>query len=164
MSMPTQGTPIFAIQDGVMHLSIRRPWDQLTQAARSLMCAKGDSPGRTATAYSLVGLGPVLAWLTWISWSDEKPSDARHVVWFVTVASACVLAGGLAPRRSTHYAALTLIAILATMATLFLWWSAADSSGLFLVGIVLTAPLVSMAAPMLLLLGRFLIPIEASSR
>ena len=104
-------------------------------------------------AYALVGLGPVLGWLAWISWSDEKASDAMHVVWFVTVAATCVLAGGLAPRKSTHLTALAVTAIIATMATLFLWWSTGDSNGLFMIGIVLATPMVSLAAPILLLEG-----------
>ena len=142
------------VQTRRMHPNTSRPSEQFPKAASSSARARPNSPGRTAMAYVLVALGPVLAWVTWISWSDEKASDAMHAAWFATVAATCVLAGGLAPRRSTHLAALSGIAIVATMATLFLWWSTSDESGLFIIGIMLATPIVSLAAPLLLLVGR----------
>ena len=150
------------VHAGRMHPNTSRPSNQPEEAAP--VHAKPNSPGRTVMAYALVGLGPVLAWLAWISWSDEKASDAMHVVWFVTVAATCVLAGGLAPRKSTHLTVLAVTAIIATMATLFLWWSTGDSNGLFMIGIMLATPMVSLAAPILLLVGRHLIPAKPNTR
>ncbi len=92
----------------------------------------GESPARTATACCLVGLGPGVAWLAWISWSSGRPSDTVHVMWFVTVAIACFLAGIMAPRGSLHFTVLAVVGVLATMTTLYLWWSSSDSTGLFI--------------------------------
>lgn len=111
---------------------------------------------RTALGYGLVLLSPVIAWLAWIATADAYPSDARHVAWFATVALGCALAGLCAPSGKAHLTALALVAILATLTTLFLWWSSEDESGLFMVGIILAAPLVTGAAVALLLLGRAL--------
>lgn len=118
---------------------------------------------RAAIAYALVLLGPAAAWLAWISWSVGKASDALHVACFASVAVGCVLAGGLAPRRTTHLVAVAVLAVLATMTTLTWWWSSADSSGLFVVGLVLALPLVATAALLLLMLGRRLARPRAQS-
>lgn len=116
-------------------------------------------PGRqTGLAYGLALLGPVLAWLVWISWNEDKASDALHVLWFLTVAATCFLAGGFAPRGAGHLLALVAISTLSTITVLFLWWSSADVTGLFIIGIVLATPLVAIAAPILLLLGRSWLP------
>jgi MFS-type transporter involved in bile tolerance (Atg22 family) len=100
-------------------------------------------------------LAPPVAWAAWISWSDGKSGDAQHVAWFATVAVGCVLAGALAPRgaRLLWPAA---AAVLSTLGTLFLWWSSEDESGLFLVGLIIAAPLVVAASLPLLLLGQAL--------
>ncbi len=156
MSTPTQDAPTLLVQNERMHPDITRPSDQSDEVAP--VQENPNSPGRTAMAYALVGLGPALAWLAWISWGGEWASDAMHVAWFGTVAATCVLAGGLAPRTRTHLAALAVTAIIATIATLFLWWSTDASDGLFMIGIMLATPMVSLAAPILLLVGRRLIP------
>ncbi len=104
-------------------------------------------------AYGLVLGSPLLAWLVWISGTTGKASDARHVAWFVTVAVACTVAGALVPRRTVYIAGLATVAVVSTLITLYWWWSAADVTGLFMVGIILAAPLVLAAAVPLLLLG-----------
>lgn len=111
---------------------------------------------RTTTASLAVALlSPPTAWLVWVSWSDGTTSDARHVAWFVTVALGCVLAGALAP-RSARLLWPALVAIVSTVATLFVWWSGEDESGLFLVGIIVATPPVVGASLPLMLLGRAL--------
>ncbi len=106
-----------------------------------------------ACAYGLVLASPAVAWLVWISGSGDKASDARHGAWFATVAVGCLLAGVLAPRRIVHLLALWTVAIVSTMVTLYAWWSASDSSGLFVIGLILAAPLVAGGAVALLLAG-----------
>lgn len=112
---------------------------------------------RALGGYALVAASPAVAWLTWVSRSEDKASDAMHVMWFATVAAACFVAGALAPRRPPHLAMLTATAVAATMTTLTWWWSAADPSGLFAVGLVLALPPVTVGAASLLLLGRLLV-------
>lgn len=118
---------------------------------------------RTVFAYGLVLLSPVVAWVAWVSWSHGNASDAMHVLWFGTVALGCLIAGGLAPRSSAHFVALMVIAIVSTMVTLFLWWSAADITGMFMVGIIIATPLVVMAVAVVLLLGRSLAALRSRS-
>lgn len=104
-------------------------------------------------AYALVTLGPAVAWLVWISW-DSGGSDATTVTWFVTVALASMVAGSLAGGgRRLHDACLPVVAGVATMTTLYLWWSATDLTGMFMIGIIAATPLVALLAPLLVLLG-----------
>lgn len=76
-----------------------------------------------------------------------------YVLWFVSVAVGCLVAGSMAARRSARMAALTAITIVSTMTTLFLWWSSEDSTGQFGVGILLATPLVIMGAAALVPFG-----------
>jgi len=108
-----------------------------------------------AASVAVALLAPPLAWVVWISWSDGKASDAMHVVWFATVALGYVLAGAIAP-RGVRLLWPALVAIVSTIGTLFLWWSAEDDSGLFLIGILLATPPVAAASLPLLMLGQAL--------
>lgn len=114
----------------------------------------------TALACGLVIFGPGVAWVVWISWTSDKASDAMHVAWFATVAIACLVAGGLAPRTPRLYLPLFVVAPASTLLTLFLWWSAEDDTGLFMIGIIIATPLVVGAAIVLLLLGHNLTPLR----
>lgn len=119
----------------------------------------GDDAGmgpvmRALVAYGLVTLSPALAWLVWISWSDDKASDAMHVAWFATVAIACLAAGVMAPRGAAGYLPLFVLAPAATMLVLYLWWSTEDVTGLYMVGILFATPLVVATAAVLLIVGR----------
>ncbi|WGW13566.1 hypothetical protein LWF01_07365 [Saxibacter everestensis] len=118
--------------------------------------AQARSTVRAALAYGLVLFSPVVAWIAWVSWSNGNTSNTMHVLWFATVALGCLIAGGFAPRTTGHYFLLMAIAIVSTMITLFLWWSAADSTGLFMIGIIIATPLVMMAVAIVLLIGRSL--------
>ena len=110
----------------------------------------------TVSAYGMVLLGPLAAWLLWVSWSDGYASDASNVAWFASVATAVVAAGALAPAGWAHRVALSALGVVSTIATLVWWWSAEDESGLFMVGVLLATPLVAAAAPALLGLGALL--------
>jgi hypothetical protein len=110
---------------------------------------------RAVAAHLLVVAVPLLAWLVWVSGREGYAGDAAHVGWFATVALGVLVAGFVAPPR-TRLGVLALLAVVATMVTLWGWWSSEDESGLFVIGIVLAAPLVALAAPVLLLAGRAL--------
>lgn len=110
---------------------------------------------RAVAAHLLVVTVPLLSWLVWVSGSEGKSSDAAHVGWFVTVAAGCLLAGFVAA-EGARLGWLSLLAVVATMTTLWGWWSSQDDSGLFVIGIALATPLVALAAPALLLAGRAL--------
>ena len=112
------------------------------------------APVRLVTSLVLVLLVPPLAWLVWIAPTDSH-SDARNVAWFVTVAVSCVLAGVVAG-PATRYHQVGPVAVLSTLVTLWLWWSSEDESGLFAIGIIIAAPLVTAASAPLLWLGRTL--------
>lgn len=114
------------------------------------------SAARSAAAYSLVLLSPAVAWVAWISWSEYKASDIMSVLWFVTVALGCLVAGGLAEGTAARPVVLTALAIVATLTTLYLWWSSEDVTGLFMVGIVTVTILVVPAVVALVGLGHFL--------
>ncbi|NYI69195.1 hypothetical protein [Spelaeicoccus albus] len=113
-------------------------------------------PMRTAAAYALVLLSPALAWSAWVSWDGGYASNAMSVLWFVTVALGCLISGILAPRSKRHYFTLVAIATVSTIVTLYLWWSSEDETGLFMVGIIIVAPLVLVASGVVLLIGRLL--------
>ena len=49
---------------------------------------------------------------------------------------------------------LWLVAVAATVLALYAWWSAVAGDGLYLIGIALATPVIVLAAPLLLLLGR----------
>lgn len=113
-------------------------------------------PVRAAAAYALVLLSPALAWLAWVSWDGGYANNAMSVLWFVTVALGCLIAGIIAPRSKRHYFALAAIATVSTIVTLYLWWSSEDETGLFMVGIMMATPLVIVASGVVLLIGRLL--------
>lgn len=110
---------------------------------------------RSTAAFAVVVLSPVVAWVTWISWSEYKASDTMTVLWFVTAALGCLAAGGLAAGTALRPAVLIVTAVVATMTTLSLWWSSEDSTGLFGVGIVVATFIVVPAAAALVGLGYF---------
>ena len=100
-------------------------------------------------ALSAVVLGPPVAWLLWVSRSEDKASDAAHVAWFATVAASWVVAGALAGRRSAHVR-IAAVAVVSALVTLFGWWSSQDESGLFVVGLITATPfLLLMSLPLL---------------
>jgi len=107
----------------------------------------------TVLAFLVVLLTPALAWVLWVFAPGQSQSDAAHIGWFGTVALGCLLAGRLARPRGARFAVLCLVAVVATLVTLFLWWSAADETGLFVIGIGLAVLPVVFAAPVLVGLG-----------
>lgn len=107
----------------------------------------------SAAAFALVVLSPVVAWVAWISWSEYTASDTMNVLWFVTVALGCLVAGGLAPGTTMRPAVLIVTAVVATMTTLYLWWSSEDSTGLFGIGFIVASFIVVPAAAALVVLG-----------
>ncbi|MGB7448986.1 MAG: hypothetical protein WA892_07655 [Ornithinimicrobium sp.] len=110
-------------------------------------------PGLHAAAFLVVLLTPALAWVIWVFAPGQTQSDGAHIGWFITVASGCVLAGWLARPRGRRFAALWAVAVVATLVTLYLWWSTADVTGLFVIGIALAVLPVVCAAPVLLGIG-----------
>ncbi|GAA1450477.1 hypothetical protein GCM10009641_82990 [Mycobacterium cookii] len=97
----------------------------------------------------MVVVGPPVAWLLWVSWSEDKASDAVHVAWFATVAASWIVAGALVGRRSTRVR-IAAVAVVSALATLFGWWSSQDESGLFVVGLIIATPfLLLMSLPLL---------------
>ena len=113
------------------------------------MTSPRQPPRIPLAAWSAVVAGPPLAWLLWISWSEDKASDAAHVAWFATVAASWVVAGALAGRRSAH-PTIAAVAVVSALVTLFAWWSSQDDSGLFLVGLLFVTPfLLVMSLPLL---------------
>lgn len=115
---------------------------------------------RSVLSHGLVTLSPALAWLTWISWNADGASDSMHAAFFATVAIACLVAGSLAPRTAAVYLPLFVVAPAATMLTLYLWWSAKDTTGLYMVGIIFGTPLVVLTATVLLLVGHITLPYD----
>lgn len=109
---------------------------------------------RTALSYGLVVLGPAAAWLVWVSRSVDKASDMAHVAWFVTVAVCCFAAGVLAPRRRVLFAPLLVLAPVAALVVLYLWWSTEEEPGFYLIGIAMAAVFLPIVGTALLLLGR----------
>jgi hypothetical protein len=103
-------------------------------------------------ALSAVVLGPPVAWLLWVSWSEDKASDAAHVAWFATVAMCSIAAGALAGRRSAHLP-IAAVAVVSALVTLFGWWSSQDESGLFMVGLMIATPCLVLASVPLLWIG-----------
>lgn len=99
-------------------------------------------------------LSPPLAWPAWVATSAGHPSDARHVLWFVTVAVGVLVAGAVGRPRGRMHVGLSVVAVVASVVTLFAWWGSEDETGLFVVGIVLATPPAAVAAPLLLLFGR----------
>ena len=110
------------------------------------------TPARIVAAFLVALLSPPLAWLVWVPWSNGSASDAVNIAWFVTVAVGCVVAGALAGEHVRRLW-LALVAILSTVATLWLWWSSEDESGLFVIGIIVATPLVAVASVPLLMVG-----------
>ncbi|MDO9379663.1 MAG: hypothetical protein Q7T56_12515 [Nocardioidaceae bacterium] len=117
---------------------------------------------RAGSAVAVVLAAPGLAWLVLIARSGDAASDTQHVLWFLVVGAACFTAGTLVPMRLGVVAALSATAWVAAVLTLYLWWSSVDITGLFMVGIVLAAPPMALAAPVLILAGANLRRLTAS--
>lgn len=113
-----------------------------------------DMDRRLLSALTIVIVAPALAWLLWISRAGEGASDAQNVWWFVTVAAGALLAGVVAPRGQRAWQALWITATAAAVVTLYLWWSAYDITGLFLVGIFFALPFLVAGSMALVALGQ----------
>jgi hypothetical protein len=102
---------------------------------------------------AVVLLAPAVAWLLWVSWSGAEAADATAIAWFLTVAAGCVLAGALARPHRWIFVGLWVLADVAALVTLYLWWSSSDVTGLFMIGILLSVIPIVVVTPLLLLAG-----------
>lgn len=108
---------------------------------------------RLLAALAVAALAPVVAWVLLVATVGGAWYEAQGALWFATVAVGTLAAGWLMPRSVLAGAVVSLVAVVVTMTVLYRWWGSVSTDGLFLLGVLLAAPLVTGAAPALVATG-----------